>query len=147
VTPAKRIRRIRGWSPEARFTLAASLALIVGSLAPWIGFSPDGPFHGGGQYILGIETNAGTLTFVLGAIAVWALNRPAGPRAAATSGAIAALALLAGALVLVTLIHRLNDDPYGPMWGLWLSGAAAVAMLVGVFLIESGSGETLPPPD
>ena len=141
------MRTIRRWTAAQQFTLAAALALVVGSLAPWLDFSPGGPFHGGGDYVNGVETNAGALTFALGAIAVWLLNRPAGPRAAVTSGGIAALALLAGGLVLVTLLQRLGDDPYQPSWGLWLSAAAVVGMLVGVFLIETGSGETLSPPD
>jgi len=55
-------------------------------------------------------------------------------------------ALIAGALVLVTLIRHLND-PAAPMWGLYLSGLAALGVLAGSFLILGEPAETLPPPD
>jgi hypothetical protein len=136
------VRRIRGWSGDAQFTLAAAVALIIGSLTPWL----QSPTGFGSDNVFGIELNAGMLSLLVGVVAVWALNRPAGPRAAATSGAIGGLALLAGALVLETLIHHWND-PVAPRWGLWLSGLSALALLAGALLLQGESDEALPPPD
>jgi hypothetical protein len=137
------LRRIQGWSRDAQFTFAAAIALIVGALAPWLSFGSE---VGLSSWASGIETNAGFLCLVAGVGAIWLLHRPAGPRAAAESGALAGVALIAGALVLVTLIRHWND-PAAPMWGLFLSGTAALGMLVGSFLILGEADETLPPPD
>jgi hypothetical protein len=137
------LRRIRGWSGDAQFTFAAAVALIVGALAPWLRFGVE---IGPSSWASGIETNAGFLCLVAGAGVIWLLHRPPGPQAAAESGAIAGVALIAGALVLVTLIRHWND-PAAPMWGLYLSGLAALGMLVGSFLILGEADETLPPPD
>jgi hypothetical protein len=136
--------RIRSWSFDARFTLAAAVALIVGSLGPWVG-SPGDQFFSGDD-VSGVETNAGALTLVVGVIAVWVLNRRAGPRAAAESGAITSLAVLAGALVLATLIEHWTA-PYAPQWGMWVSGFAALGLFIGPFLILGESDETPSPPD
>jgi hypothetical protein len=136
------LKRIRGWPGDVQFTLAAAVALIIGALAPWLRFGVEGA----SSWASGIETNAGFLCLVAGAGAIWLLHRPAGPRAAARSGALAGVALIAGALVLVTLIRHWND-PAAPMWGLFLSGAAALGMLVGSFLILGEADDTLPPPD
>jgi hypothetical protein len=137
------LKRIRGWSLDVQFTLAAAVALIVGALAPWLRFGAE---VGPSSWASGIETDAGFLCLVAGAGAIWLLHRPAGPRAAAESGGIAGVALIAGALVLVTLIRHWND-PAAPMWGLYLSGLAALGMFVGSFLILGEADETLPPPD
>jgi hypothetical protein len=137
------LKRIRGWSFDVQFTLAAGAALIVGALAPWLRFGSE---ISASSWASGIETNAGFLCLVAGAGVVWLLHRPAGPRAAAESGAIAGVALIAGALVLVTLIRHWND-PAAPMWGLYLSGLAALGVFVGSFLILGEADETLPPPD
>ena len=137
------LKRIRGWSGDVQFTLAAAVLLIVGALAPWLQFGVE---VGTSGWASGIETNAGFLCLVAGAGVVWLLHRPPGPRAAAESGAIAGVALIAGALVLVTLIRHWND-PVAPMWGLFLSGLAALGMLVGSFLILGEADEPLPPPD
>ena len=136
------LKRIRGWSGDVQFTFAASVALMIGALAPWVRFGVEGS----SSWASGIETNAGFLCLVAGAGAIWLLHRPAGPRAAAASGALAGVALTAGALVLVTLIRHWND-PAAPMWGLFLSGAAALGILVGSFLILGAADDTLPPPD
>ena len=138
------LKRIRGWSLDVQFTLAAAVALIVGALAPWFQFGVETGSSGG--WASGIETNAGFLCLVAGAGVIWLLHRPAGPRAAAESGAIAGVALIAGALVLVTLIRHWSD-PVAPMWGLFLSGIAALGMLIGSFLILGEADEALPPPD
>jgi peptidoglycan/LPS O-acetylase OafA/YrhL len=136
------LKRIRGWSGNVHFTLAAAVVLIVGALAPWLRFGVEGA----SSWASGIETNAGFLCLVAGAGAIWLLHRPPRPRAAAESGALAGVALIAGALVLVTLIRHWND-PAAPMWGLYLSGLAALGMLVGSFLILGEADETLPPLD
>jgi peptidoglycan/LPS O-acetylase OafA/YrhL len=137
------LRRIRGWSGDAWFTLAAAAALVVGPLLPWFEYSSDPTFS---DHVSGIELNAGLLCLVVGALAVWLLNRPHGPRAAAKSGALAGLALLAGALVLVTLIKHWSD-PTTPLWGFYVTGVAALALLVGSFLLEGESESSLGPPD
>jgi hypothetical protein len=137
------LKRIRGWSGDAQFTFAAAVALIVGALAPWLRFGEE---VGPSSWASGIETNAGFLCLVAGAGVIWLLHRPAGPRAAAESGGIAGIALIAGALVLVTLIRHW-DDPAAPMWGLYLSGLAALGMLVGSFTMLGEAEEGLPPPD
>jgi hypothetical protein len=137
------LKRIRGWSGDAQFTFAAAVALIIGALAPWLRFGEE---VGLSSWASGIETNAGFLCLVAGVGAIWLLHRPAGPRAAARSGALAGVALIAGALVLVTLIRHWSD-PAAPMWGLFLSGAAALGILVGSFLIMGEADDTLPPPD
>ena len=90
--------------------------------------------------------NAGLLCFVVGVVAVWLLNRPHGPRAAATSGALPALALLGGVLVLVALIQHWSD-PVPPLWGMVVTGLAALALLVGSLLLQGLSEDTLGPPD
>jgi peptidoglycan/LPS O-acetylase OafA/YrhL len=137
------LKRIRGWSGDAQFTLVAAVALIIGALAPWLSFGDE---VGISDWASGIETNAGFLCLVAGVGAIWLLHLPGGPRAAAESGALAGVALIAGALVLVTLIRHW-DDPASPMWGLYLSGLAALAMLVGSFVILGEADDTLPPPD
>jgi peptidoglycan/LPS O-acetylase OafA/YrhL len=137
------LRRIRGWSGDAQFTLAAAVALIIGALAPWLRFGDE---VGLSSWASGIETNAGFLCLVAGVGAIWLLHRPPGPWAAAESGALAGVALLAGALVLVTFIRHWND-PASPMWGLYVTGLATLALLVGSFLIQGEDEETLPPPD
>jgi hypothetical protein len=137
------LKRIRGWPGDVQFTLAAAVALIVGALAPWLRFGAEG---GPSSWASGIETNAGFLCLVAGAGVIWLLHRPGGPRAAAASGAIAGVALIAGALVLVTLIRHWHD-PAAPMWGLYLSGLAAMGVFVGSFLILGEADEALPPPD
>lgn len=137
------LRRIRSWSGDAQFTLVAALALIVGTLAPWLKFGSE---LGGSGYVSGMELNAGLLCLVIGAVVIWLLNRPAGARAAAESGAIASLALLAGALVLVVLIKHWND-PEPPAWGLIVSGLAALGMLAGSFVIQGETKQDLGPPD
>jgi uncharacterized membrane protein len=137
------LKRIRRWSGDAQFTLTAANALIFGSLAPWLSFGDE---VGVSDWASGIETNAGFLCLVAGVGAIWLLHRPGGPREAAESGAIAGVALIAGALVLVTLIRHW-DDPASPMWGLYLSGLAALAMLVGSFAMLGNADEALPPPD
>jgi hypothetical protein len=136
------LRRIGGRSGDAHFTLAAAVAMVVGPLLPWL----DYPGLELSQHVSGIDLNAGLLCLALGAVAVWLLIRPDGPRAAGTSGALAALALLAGALVLETAIKHLND-PVAPMWGMYVSGLGALALLVGAFLIQGTSEDALPPPD
>jgi peptidoglycan/LPS O-acetylase OafA/YrhL len=136
------LRRIRGWSGDAQFTLAAAVALVVGPLLPWL----DYPSPELSQHVSGIELNAGLLCLVVGVVAVWVLNRSAGPELAARSGALAGLALLAGALVLETLIKHFND-PVAPLWGMWVTGLAALALLVGSLVIPGASDEALPPPD
>jgi peptidoglycan/LPS O-acetylase OafA/YrhL len=137
------LKRIQGWPRDVQFTLAAAIALIVGAMAPWIQF---GSGVGPSSWASGIETNAGFLCLVAGVGAIWLLHRPGGPRAAAESGALAGVALIAGALVLVTLIRHWSD-PEPPMWGLALSGLAALGILVGSFLILGQEDKALPPPD
>lgn len=137
------LKRIRSWSGDVQFTLAAAVVLIVGALAPWLRFGTE---VGASSWASGIETNAGFLCLVAGAGAIWLLHRPPGPRAAAESGALTGVALIAGALVLVTVIRHWND-PAAPMWGLFLSGIAALGLLVGSFLILGEADDMLPPPD
>jgi peptidoglycan/LPS O-acetylase OafA/YrhL len=137
------LRRIRGWSRDEQLTLAAALALVIGPLLPWVDFAKGTGFS---ERTSGIELNAGLLCLVVGAIAVWVLNRPNGPRAAARSGAVTALALLGGILVLVALIQHWSD-PVAPLWGLFVTGLAALALLVGSFLIQGEADEGLGPPD
>jgi peptidoglycan/LPS O-acetylase OafA/YrhL len=117
--------------------------VTIGPLLPWVNFSSDPGFS---ERKPGIELNAGMLCLVVGALAVWVLNRPQGPRAAARSGALPALALLAGALVLVALIQHWND-PVPPLWGMPLTGLGALALLVGSLLIQRDPEGTLGPPD
>jgi quinol-cytochrome oxidoreductase complex cytochrome b subunit len=136
------LRRVRGWSGDAQFTLVAALVLVVSPVLPWL----DYPGVESPENVPGIDFNAGMLCLVVGVVAVWVLNRPAGPRAAATSGALGALALLAGGLVLDTMIRHWND-PVAPKWGLYLTGLAALALLVGSFVLQSDSEDSLGPPD
>jgi CHASE2 domain-containing sensor protein len=137
------LRRIRTWPGDAQFTLAAAVAVLIGPLLPWVDLS------GGRQFsdrTSGVELNAGLLCLVVGVVAVWLLNRPKGPRVAASSGALAALALLAGALVLVTLIKHWSD-PVPPLWGMYVTGLAALALLVGSFRLQGASEDAVGPPD
>jgi hypothetical protein len=136
------LTRIGRWSGDAKFTLAAAVVLVIGPLLPWLDF----PSSEGGSDISGIDLNAGLLCLLAGAVAVWVLNRPHGPVAAARSGALGALALLAGALVLETLIKHWND-PVAPLWGMYVTGLAALALLVGSFLLHWASEDALGPPD
>ena len=136
------LRRIRGWSGDAQFTLVAAVALIVGSMAPWFEYRPDTAFPG--DYTYGVETNAGALCLLAGVLAVRLLNRSVGPRAAAESGALAAIALLAGGLVFVSLVNHWSD-PVSPRWGMWLTGLAALAMLVGSFTMLGESDDSPTP--
>jgi hypothetical protein len=137
------LRRIGGWSGDAQLTLAAAVALVVGPLLPWFDYSPDPGFS---DHVTGIELNAGLLCTVIGAAAVWLLNRPQGPRAAASSGGLAGLALFAGAIVLVTLIKHWSD-PNIPLYGFYVTGLSALALLVGAFLLQGESEDSLGPPD
>ena len=143
IATVEALRRIRGWSRDEQFTLAAAVALVVGPLLPWVDFARGTGFS---ERTSGIELNAGLLCLVVGVIAVWVLNRPKGPRAAATSGALTALALLGGTLVLVALIQHWSD-PVAPLWGLFVTGLAALALPVGSFLIQGETDESLGPPD
>ena len=143
IGPVKALGRIRGWSGDAQFTLAAAVALIVGALAPWLSFGPE---LSGSSYLSGLELNAGLVCLLTGIAVVWLLSRPAGPRAAANAGAIAGLALVAGAAVFVTLVRHWND-PASPMWGMIVSGLAALGVLVGSFLIQGETDDGLGPPD
>jgi hypothetical protein len=60
-------------------------------------------------------------------------------------GAIAALGLLACVVVAVTGI-RVHEGEYSIGWGMWVSAAAAAALLVaGLILFDPG--RPLPPPD
>jgi hypothetical protein len=136
------VRRIRGWSGDAQFSLVAALVLVIGPLVPWLDYSQD-QFS---QHVSGIDLNAGLVCISAGALAVWLLIRPQGPRAAAASGALPALALLAGAATLETLIKHWND-PVSPLWGLYMTGLAALALLVGSFLIQGETEGSLGPPD
>jgi peptidoglycan/LPS O-acetylase OafA/YrhL len=137
------LRRIRGWSRDEQFTLASAVALVIGPLLPWVDFAKGTGFS---ERTSGIELNAGLLCLVVGVVAVWVLNRPKGPQAAATSGALTALALLGGILVLVALIQHWSD-PVAPLWGLFVTGLGALALLVGSFLIQGETDESLGPPD
>src|SRR5262245_32718205 len=113
------VRRIRGWSGDAQFTLACAVALIVGSLGPWLDFSAESQFPS--SSVPGLELNAGALSILVAVAAIWLLMGSGGPRAAAESGALYGLALLAGALVAVTGIkHR--GGQYDFEWGIFVSG-------------------------
>ena len=136
------LRRILGWSGDAQFTLAAAIAVVVGALLPWLEYSSAEVT----PHVSGIDLNAGQLCIVAGATAVLLLVRQEGPRAAASSGALAVLALVAGALVLKTFIEHFND-PIAPLWGLYMTGLGALALLVGSFLLEGESDRSLGPPD
>jgi hypothetical protein len=136
------LRRIGNWPGDAQFTLAAAVILVIGPLLPWLSY-PGAELS---PHYSGIELNAGLLCVVAGTAATLLLIRPEGPRVAATSGALPILALVAGGLVLQTFIKHL-DDPIAPLWGLYVTGLAALALLVGWFLLQAESDPGLGPPD
>ena len=141
MTAFERARQLSGGDQLAA---GSALVLIGGSLAPWVKFTAGDGVRG--DYISGIEFNAGALTLLIGALVIFLLVRRATAERGVDSGAIAALGLLAGALIAVTGI-RYHQHSFSVDWGLWVTAVGALALLISGLVGVGGETEAPPPPD
>jgi hypothetical protein len=136
-------QRVRQLPAIIRFAGAASLVLIVGSLAPWISFSGD---FADGEYASGVATIPGGLCVIAGGLVIFLLSQLVARGRKHDSGAVAALGLLVCGLIAVTGI-RYHGDEYSLDWGIWLSAGAGVALLLAGLALLRFEQTSLPPPD
>jgi hypothetical protein len=122
----------------AAFQLAgtAAVILLLSALLPW--FDYGGIDDGDTNYLLGVEGTPGALTVAIGVAAIALL---AGRRdgSTAASGALPALGMLAVLLVGAELIHSRDSDFQDLAWGIYVSGGAAVVLLLTGFALFGGS--------
>ena len=128
---------------EVQFAAVAAVALIGGSLMPWVDSAP--PIVGS-ESAVGIDYNAGELTFLIGVAALLLLTRMVDRVRDSDALALAALGLLAGAPILVKAFQVHDQAPVSIAWGMYLSGVAALALLI-AGLILMGHREDPAPPD
>jgi hypothetical protein len=136
VTPYERLRALPG---IVQLTGAAAIALVLGALMPWLNYS--------GTYASGVSFNSGELCVVIGVLVIYLLTRATARGGSRDSGGIAALALLAVGVIAVLAIHYGGRDEYGLAWGLWVTGAAAVLLLVAGLGMLGSQDDALGPPD
>ena len=143
---AARIRASEGLSRFARLPGALRLAyaaipvLVLGALMPWVDFGSDAT--------LGIEIVPGGIVLAIAVALVIALAPLGSEGGKADSGAVAALALLALGVVGAEFLSVVTKDFFGPAYGLYVTGAAAVVLLgAGVLLFGGAGTEGSEPPD
>jgi hypothetical protein len=136
-------QRFRQLPGPIQMAAAAAIVLIAGTLTPWITYSGDSSFL---DFAAGVDLNSGELALLIGAFVIFLLNRMRKQGRSRDGGTIAALGLLACGLLAITGIRVIHgDDSVG--WGLWVSAAAAVALLVSGLILFDPAEQTLPPPD
>jgi hypothetical protein len=132
-----------------RVAYASVPVLVLGSLMPWLDV-------GIGWQLLGIDTMVGALVLLAAVGAVVALAPQARNPAAADSGAVAGLGLLALAVTAAWLLHAILQDG-SPVYGFYVTLAGALALfLAGVLMFVAGrptnpdrsdASDALPRPD
>jgi peptidoglycan/LPS O-acetylase OafA/YrhL len=141
-TPYQKLREL---PPSFVSPAIAGITLILGALFPWTKLSEPGLHH----YASGVDYNAGTLQVMIGVGVIVLLARWAPRGRIEDSGALAVsgLGVLAGGLVLVTLLRIHDLDEYSVAWGLYISGLGAIGMIIaGLRLVGRREG-AYPPPD
>jgi hypothetical protein len=123
---------------------AASVILAFGSLMPW---ATESGFESAADYENGITFNAGELTFLTAVAAFVAIVRLVRRRGLRDFGGLAGLGLLACSLILIEAIKLHDNHLYSLAWGIYLSAAAAVVLLISGLLLVGGPEQPLPPPD
>ena len=124
----------------------AALVTLGGPLAPWVEYDFRSPDNSGSDYVSGVEFNAGELSLVIGALVIALLVVRRGRLTGADAAVVSAFGLLAGALATVTAL-KYHGTGYSVGWGLWLSGAAALALLIAGLASAQAGSQPLPPPD
>jgi hypothetical protein len=140
VSAVQRFQRLPG---SVQVAGAAATVLIGGTLAPWIDYGRESSFL---DFAAGFDLNGGEISQLVGALVIFLLSRMAKQGRTRDGGAIAALGLLACGVVAVTgiRVHE-GDDSIG--WGMWVSAAAAVTLLLSGLALFDTNAERLPPPD
>jgi hypothetical protein len=140
VTHFQRFRKLPG---TIQFASAAAIVLIGGALTPWIDY---GGHFSDLNFAAGVDLNTGELNLLIGAFVIFLLSRMTRQGRTRDGGAIAALGLLACGLVAITGI-RIEGGEYSVGWGIWVSAAAAVALLLAGLMVIEGDAQPLPAPD
>jgi hypothetical protein len=128
--------------------------LVLGVLMPWTDYG-EGP---GIDATLGVETMPGGVLLGVAVLVVLALAPLVRASSGADSGAVAGLGLLASGVVGAEFLNVVVQDLVGPAYGIYVAGAAAVALFAAGVLLFGGAGasaadsptegaEPLPPPD
>jgi hypothetical protein len=141
---AREFGRFTGLPFAIQLPGVAAIVLIFGSLMPW---ATEAGFESASDYASGIDFNTGELTVLTGIAAILLVARLIRRRRLTDSGGVAGLGLLACALVLVEGISLHHNHFYSLAWGIYLSAAAALTLLLSGFLLIGGPEEPLPPPD
>jgi hypothetical protein len=137
------VRRLRELPARVQFAGASAIALIVGTLTPWVDYGGD---LSDLNFAAGIDLSAGEINLFVGVFVIFLLSRAVKQGRTRDAGAIAALGLLACGVMAVTAI-RIEQGEYSAGWGIWVSCGGALALLVsGLILLDTGE-QALPPPD
>jgi hypothetical protein len=138
------IRRFTSLSFALQFPAIAAVALIVGTLGP-LEVEHGNLAFSGGWYAFA-DTTLGELVLLAGVVAILQGYRLARSRRVFDSGGIAALGLFVAVLTAIEMI-RIHDSRASIGWGLYLTAAAAAALLISGLILLGGDAEGLPPPD
>jgi hypothetical protein len=136
--------RFLGLRSALKLAGIAAVLLIGGTLAPWE-VEHEGISYSAG-WIAGSDFNVGLLTLIIAAIAIVLIARGIRSGHSVDSAGLAALGLAAVVLVGINGI-RIHDGSASIGWGLYVSAAGAVGLLLGGLILLGEQQEPLGPPD